>query len=147
MNATPLTPVDRFVATLGVGAKQAAHLEWSRKRLFQDKIDARWVETLAERPELAERLEAFVSRYGRLHDTLADKLLPRWLLALAEKPGSQSATTPARALTCRPTSYRAISAEDAMLRRYFQSLYQRTMREAYGRATRGIVSQDCCQSP
>ncbi len=27
-----------------------------------------------------------------------------------------------------------------MLRRYFQSLYQRTMREAYGRATREIVS-------
>jgi hypothetical protein len=30
-----------------------------------------------------------VSRYGRLQDTLADKLLPRWLVALAEEPGSQ----------------------------------------------------------
>ena len=40
-------------------------------------------------PELAERLEAFVSCYGRLQDTLADKCLPRWLMALAEKPGSQ----------------------------------------------------------
>lgn len=89
MNATFLTAVDRFVAALAVAAKQAAHLEWSRQRLFQDKIDARWVAALAERPELAERLEAFVSRYGRLKDTLADKLLPRWLLALAEKPGSQ----------------------------------------------------------
>jgi hypothetical protein len=89
LNATLLTATDRFVATLAVGTKQAAHLEWSRKRLFQDKIDARWVAALAERPELAERLEAFVSRYGRLQDTLADKLLPRWLLALAEKPGSQ----------------------------------------------------------
>ena len=30
-----------------------------------------------------------MSRYGRLQDTIADKLLPRWLRALAERPGSQ----------------------------------------------------------
>lgn len=39
--------------------------------------------------ERAERLEAFVSRFGRMQDTLADKLLPRWLSALAEPVGSQ----------------------------------------------------------
>ena len=32
---------------------------------------------------------AFVSRFGRMQDTIADKLLPRWLQALAERPGSQ----------------------------------------------------------
>lgn len=34
-------------------------------------------------------LEAFTARFGRMQDTIADKLLPRWLAALAEAPGSQ----------------------------------------------------------
>ncbi|MHB1360249.1 MAG: hypothetical protein ACYCWC_11790 [Rhodocyclaceae bacterium] len=84
-----LTPTDRFLATLAIVAKAAKHAEWSRARLFEQNLDVAWVESLATQPELAERLEAFVSRYGRLQDTLADKLLPRWLLALAEQPGSQ----------------------------------------------------------
>lgn len=37
----------------------------------------------------AERLDAFVSRFGRTQDTIAGKLIPRWLNALAEEPGSQ----------------------------------------------------------
>jgi hypothetical protein len=37
----------------------------------------------------AEQMEAFVSQFGRMQDTMADKLFPRWLLSLAEKPGSQ----------------------------------------------------------
>jgi hypothetical protein len=35
--------------------------------------------------ELAEQLEAFVSRFCRLQDTLGDKLLPAWLDILEEK--------------------------------------------------------------
>jgi hypothetical protein len=83
-----ILPVDRFLATLAVVAKEAKHLEWSRSRLFRQTIDTAWVESLENRPELAEQLEAFVSRYGRLQDTIGDKLLPRWLLALAERLGS-----------------------------------------------------------
>lgn len=84
-----LTAIERFLTTLAIVAKEARHLEWSSTRLFEQNIDAAWVASLANQPELAERLEAFVSRYGRLQDTLADKLLPRWLVALAEQPGSQ----------------------------------------------------------
>lgn len=79
----------RFLDTLSIVAKEARHLEWSYNYLYQQPIDADWVEALKHHPERAEQLEAFVSRYGRLQDTLADKLLPRWLIALAEKPGSQ----------------------------------------------------------
>jgi len=79
----------RFLATLHIVAKISAHLEWSRQRLFSQPITPAWVDGLDTQPELAERLEAFVSRYGRLQDTIADKLLPRWLRALAERPGSQ----------------------------------------------------------
>lgn len=37
---------------------------------------------------LAERLDAFVSRFGRLQDTLADKLLPILLDMMAEPKGA-----------------------------------------------------------
>ncbi len=33
-----------------------------------------------------------MSRFGRMQDTMADKLFARWLLALAETPGSQIET-------------------------------------------------------
>ena len=36
---------------------------------------------------LAERLDAFVSRFGRLQDTVGDKLLPALLNALGESSG------------------------------------------------------------
>ncbi|MBK1692964.1 hypothetical protein [Ectothiorhodospira mobilis] len=89
MTPDQLTATARLLATLRVVHKESVHLEWSRKRLFDETIDKKWVEMLEQRPELAERLEAFVSRYARMQDTIAQKLLPRWLLALAEEPGSQ----------------------------------------------------------
>jgi hypothetical protein len=36
-------------------------------------------------PDLSERVEAFVGRFGRLQDTVGDKLLPLLLDALGEK--------------------------------------------------------------
>lgn len=86
-----LLPIERFISTLAIVAKEAAHLDWSRMRLFHAPIESAWVQHLETDPLLAGQLEAFVSRYGRLQDTMADKLLPRWLLALAETPGSQIA--------------------------------------------------------
>ncbi|RYU56646.1 hypothetical protein EWI61_14450 [Methylolobus aquaticus] len=88
MNGVELLPVDRFRQTLEFVGREAKHLEFSQGRLFQHDIDAAWVQSLEQYPELGERLEAFVSRFGRMQDTIADKLLPRWLLALAETPGS-----------------------------------------------------------
>ncbi|WP_240538433.1 hypothetical protein [Rhodoferax sp. PAMC 29310] len=38
-------------------------------------------------PLLSERLDAFVSRFGRLQDTVGEKLLPALLSALAETLG------------------------------------------------------------
>ena len=87
-----LLPVDRFLHTLHLVAREGEHLLWSWRRLMGLSIDTDWVKRLDAEPEMAERLEAFVSRFGRLQDTIADKLLPRWLLAQAETPGSQIET-------------------------------------------------------
>jgi hypothetical protein len=87
--AAGLLPVERFVKTLYIVWREAGHLSYSWHRLFPAPIDAAWVTALAKAPEAAERMDAFVSRFGRMQDTIADKLLPRWLQALAERPGSQ----------------------------------------------------------
>ncbi len=92
MTPSAAPPADRFVATLAIVAHEGEHLAYSLERLFSERIDADWVRGLEKRPEIAERLEAFVSRFGRMQDTIAGKLLPRWLAALAEEPGSQIET-------------------------------------------------------
>lgn len=84
-----MLPVNRFVKTLDMVWREGGHLSYSWRRLFSAPVDATWVRGLANAPEQAERLDAFVSGFGRMQDTIADKLLPRWLEALAESPGSQ----------------------------------------------------------
>lgn len=82
----------RFLHTMEIVAKEGKHLSFSWHNLYQQPIDIEWVSALEHKPHCAEQLEAFVSRFGRMQDTMADKLFPRWLLALAEKPGSQIET-------------------------------------------------------
>ena len=48
-----------------------------------------WIETLENNIEYSEMLDAFVSRFGRLQDTLGDKLLPALLRVSLEPSGSQ----------------------------------------------------------
>jgi hypothetical protein len=86
------SPQERFLTTLAIVYREGQHLGFSWHRLFDQTIDAAWVAALDRDPERAERLEAFVSRFGRMQDTIATKLLPRWLVALAEEPGSQIET-------------------------------------------------------
>ena len=72
-----------------VTAKEARYLERTADRLRARNIDLSWVESLENSDEHSEMLDAFVSRYGRLQDTLGDKLLPAMLRAGLEKAGSQ----------------------------------------------------------
>lgn len=84
-----LLPVERFLRTLDVVRREGEHLAYSWRGLHSETVDAAWIRSLAEAPERAERLDAYVSRFGRMQDIMADKLLPQWLDALAERPGSQ----------------------------------------------------------
>lgn len=56
-------------------------------RLFGNLFTIEVAQQIESDPILAERLDAFVSRFGRLQDTVGDKLLPALLLALAERSG------------------------------------------------------------
>lgn len=92
MTPTLGLPAARFLHTLEIVAKEGKHLSYSWSRLFNQPIDVEWVTSLEQNPNIAEQLEAFVSRFGRMQDTMADRLFPRWLLALAEVPASQIET-------------------------------------------------------
>lgn len=68
--------------------KECKHLATTDQRLFGDLFSLEKVARLEEDPDLAERVEAFVGRFGRLQDTIGDKLLPLLLSALGEKPSA-----------------------------------------------------------
>jgi hypothetical protein len=67
--------------------KACQHLYDTDGRLFSDLLTVEMAKEMELDPVLAERLDAFVSRFGRLQDTVGDKLLPALLNALAEKTG------------------------------------------------------------
>jgi len=65
--------------------KECQHLTTTDRRLFADTFTLTQAARLEADAELAERVEAFVGRFGRLQDTVGDKLLPLLLGALGEK--------------------------------------------------------------
>jgi len=76
----------RFLA--GVVMAEAKHLLLTDERLFSVPMTPERAMTLGSDIDLSERTDAFVARFGRLQDTLADKLLPALLDALAEPVGA-----------------------------------------------------------
>jgi len=68
--------------------KECRHLATTDQRLFAGAFTLAQINQLEADPELAERVDAFVGRFGRLQDTVGDKLLPILLAALGEKPAA-----------------------------------------------------------
>lgn len=70
-----------------VATRQSRHLELTDQRVFAQPFTLARAETLESDIELADRVEAFASRFARLQDTLGDKLIPALLHALGEPVG------------------------------------------------------------
>ena len=68
--------------------KECKHLASTDQRLFGTELFLQQVADLECDPDLAERVEAFVGRFGRLQDTIGDKLLPSLLVLLGERPSA-----------------------------------------------------------
>jgi hypothetical protein len=66
---------------------EVAHLRATDARLFAEPMTAERAGRLRTDIDLAERVDAFVARFGRLQDTVADKLLPALLAWKAEPLG------------------------------------------------------------
>jgi hypothetical protein len=71
-----------------VVTREADYLAQTDRRLFSCEFGLAEVASLPQTPDLAERVDAFVARFGRLQDTLAGALLPRLLEALLEPAGT-----------------------------------------------------------
>lgn len=69
-----------------VARKECAHLAITDRRLFGDPFTVERARQLDCDPDQSEQVDAFVGRFGRLQDTLGDKLLPALLIALGETP-------------------------------------------------------------
>ncbi len=78
-----------MLQSLALARKEAEHLRYSQSTLFALPIDLAWVQSLASHPELAEKVEAFVSRFGRLQDHIGGKLLPRHAALVGEPAKTQ----------------------------------------------------------
>ena len=64
---------ERLRFLVRVADKEARHLTETTERLFDTPFTTERAESLATNPDIAERVDAFVSRFGRLQDTLGDK--------------------------------------------------------------------------
>lgn len=73
---------------LDLAEREVRHLEYTYRTLYAEPIDRHWVESLAKREDLAEKIDAFVGRFGRLQDHLGEKLLPAFSRLLGGQPKS-----------------------------------------------------------
>lgn len=78
----------RLIFLARVVRKEAQHVKSTDQRLFTRPLVPEDIQTLEQDELLAERIEAFVARFGRLQDSLGDKLLPNLLAFLQEPPAS-----------------------------------------------------------
>lgn len=83
-----MSDLARLVFLVETVTLEAQHLRQTDQRLFQRSFDALRAADLRVNVDEAERTDAFVARFGRLQDTLADKLLPELLRCLAEPVGA-----------------------------------------------------------
>jgi hypothetical protein len=86
MKITP-SQTARLEFLVRVTHKECKHLLDTDGRLFSNLFTIEDAKKIEIDPMLAERLDAFVARFGRLQDTVGDKLLPALLAAMAEKIG------------------------------------------------------------
>lgn len=80
-------PSDRLGFLCGVVSRELQYLQETDGRLFSQPMTVLRAASLPQQSQLAEQVDAFVARFGRLQDTLGDKLLPALLTWLAEPVG------------------------------------------------------------
>jgi uncharacterized protein with HEPN domain len=71
-----------------VVTKECFYLMYTVEKLSQIDPQFCWLNALEQNADLTERLDAFVSRFCRLQDTLGDKLLPVYLRMQLEPIGT-----------------------------------------------------------
>ena len=68
--------------------RECHHLLTTDQRLFTSPFTTDRAVALAANTDESERVDAFVTRFGRLQDTIGDKVMPLYLQALGERTGA-----------------------------------------------------------
>ena len=79
---------ERAYLALELAQKEVIHLAYTHHTLFAQTLNLEWVHSLNEHEEQSEKIDAFVSRFGRLQDHIGEKLIPRFAALLGESPKS-----------------------------------------------------------
>ncbi|CAK0752088.1 DUF86 domain-containing protein [Gammaproteobacteria bacterium] len=69
---------------LDLAQREVAHLAYTHRTLFAQPIDLKWVKSLEHHEDLTEKIDAFVSRFGRLQDHIGEKLIPHFAALMGE---------------------------------------------------------------
>lgn len=80
--------IQRLRFLMRVVSRESAYLKATDARLFSQPFDADRARRLPDDEAEAERVDAFVSRFGRFQDTLGNKVLPAYLEAVGETVGA-----------------------------------------------------------
>jgi len=80
--------MERLAFLMRVVKKELKYLNYSQSQVFDQPFTSQRASLLERDPVLAEKVEAFTSRFCRLQDTLGDKLIPVWLTLLGEPLGA-----------------------------------------------------------
>lgn len=78
----------RAYIALELAQKEVTHLIYTHQTLFIQDIDLDWVQSLSKNEAQSEKIDAFVSRFGRLQDHIGEKLIPSFAALLGEFPKS-----------------------------------------------------------
>ncbi len=81
--------IERLQQLLNITDKEAFHLSGVSQRLYNRlPTTPEQLETALKNPEFIDTLESFTAKFARLQDTIADKLLPIFLINAGEKKGT-----------------------------------------------------------
>ena len=81
-------PADAALLALALAERESVHLQYTCRTLYAQPINLAWVNALAKKEDMAEKIDAFVGRFGRLQDYIGEKLLPAFLRIMGEQPKS-----------------------------------------------------------
>ena len=88
MNLPAPDSAQRTWTLIETGLPEAHDLRRTDDRLFALPLSLDAISRLPQNDELSERIDAFVARFGRLQDTIGDKLLPAFLGLMQETPAT-----------------------------------------------------------
>ena len=73
---------------LELAEREASHLAYAHSTLFAQQINLEWVKSNSNNEDIAEKIDTFVGRFGRLQDHIGEKLISRFARLMGEQPKS-----------------------------------------------------------